>query len=842
MAGSSLTAGSVLAALVLSGCVQTGTGSGSGGATSVGENFFATLMAAGATDSTPPGSGPTASGNSPLVLATATASEIPPADDRDRGRDAPAALTAAAGEVGRADERAATQTTRILLRPDDLTLRAVGDTGNSASGATFKIALPRLTALGDKTAEGDALLTGKVQALLTSAGIDGRLNSTTRTFTLTASPEQQAALTQTLDNLRGQLAFARYGFELWGGTLPGASDATGKLAVAGGQEAKTLQARTVDAASLSVPRLTASGTPRLETADQLVLLGQQAQFAYSAPVDYVATSSAGMGTAGSVNMTVERFPTLLTAQLETRRLAKGGAETTLNLVGKGLARFQDEVSGGLTVKIPLPRTVTARIPFMPVAGKAVVVGGLKGFGRPCPPQAGQYCPYELSGQGLPQEQLLTLIVRPVVYLAEALPAAPVKALVKAPATPATTPVRMVAEGKAVLSGPEGDLAASTSTATSTSSASTVVNAVDAKNPAEPVEDLIAAAAVTTAAARATPSQTTLIHTPAVQASAATAAKTSPAPAKQSGSFSPSGPPSASPSASVRRARAEPPMPTITPSPVKPVQVGGSVAALPEIPLTNSVYQQRRRQAALPKTATPKTALAGAGAAAPALKPGAMAPVAVLRGRPETSATPSLKPAQASGATATPQHAAEGKLALVQPQGAGTLQEDPSPQTILDLLSNAPKGKLVERPGSDMPPAAPAVMANAAAQAPLPKDPAKVDWNAWDAELEASVAQGGGGAAFADMPVDSVLPTTVPPPAGAKVMQKPSGVQVFRGAPGVKISPAAMKRLMELDARQERAKTTAPAASKDGSLLGQLRDKAHMQGVMMVYDKGGEQRE
>jgi len=176
----------------------------------------------------------------------------------------------------------------------------------------------------------------------------------------------------------------------------------------------------------------------------------------------------------------------------------------------------------------------------------------------------------------------------------------------------------------------------------------------------------------------------------------------------------------------------------------------------------------------------------------------LAPVAVIRGTPE-------------GADKAPAAAATGAQA--------------AKQSILDLMTTAPKGKLVERP-------VPRLDGGMAA-APLPKDPAQVDWAAWDAELEASVGGGTMDPALAAMPAVPAVPASVAPPAGATIIQKPSGVHVFRGAPGVKISPEAMKRLMELDARQAR---TGGKPSRDTTLLGQLRDKAHLQGVMMEYEK------
>jgi hypothetical protein len=598
--------------------------------------------------------------------------------------------------------------TRIMLQRDSLQLLLIKGQDNS-----YRVLLPPLTALGTQAAEGEALLVAKVQSLASTAGTQAEYNKAKRFFTIKATPEQVDGLTGLLETLRKTLAFARYSLELWSGSVADAATKGTALAV-DAPKGEALTARVMDAAAMSQPRLEASGAKRLQADSHLVLLDQPVQVSYTAPVDYIASSSTA---SGAVNMTVERFPTLLGIQAQTRRMDKG-TETTLNLMGKGIARFQEETSNGMTLKVPMPKTFSARVPFMPTAGKAVVVGGLRGLGKPCAQQtAGSpYCPYELSGGIQPQDQSLTLVVRPAIYLAEAAPR-------PRPAAVAATDgsLQLIAAGEA----PVGKTGKSTTSPQSMQEPQPTLPQAQSEN--------------------------------------------------------------------------DPLMPVITPAPVKPVTVAKSSAAVPEKTVA-AALPQPETDATLPTKNTPSLALPKGFA-----PKAAIAPIAVIRGTPEV----------------------DSKKTSTAPVAS---RETPK-SNLFGLMSDKPKGKLVERPMPAMP-EGPVVPVSGMAAKPLPKDPTQVDWAAWDAELEASVGDGGAPPPMMEVPMDAAVSPSVVPPAEAKTMQRASGVHVFRGAPGVKISPEAMKRLMELDARQSQAANRP----KDNSLLGQLRDKAHLQGVMMVYDK------
>lgn len=607
--------------------------------------------------------------------------------------------------------------TRIMLQRDSLQLLPIKGQDNS-----YRVLLPPLTALGTQAAEGEALLVAKVQALASTAGTQAEYNKAKRFFTIKATPEQVGGLTGLLETLRKTLAFARYSLELWSGSVADAATKGTALAV-DAPKGEALTARVMDAAAMSQPRLEASGAKRLQADSHLALLDQPVQVSYAAPVDYIASSSTA---SGAVNMTVERFPTLLGIQAQTRRMDKG-TETTLNLMGKGIARFQEETSNGMTLKVPMPKTFSARVPFMPTTGKAVVVGGLRGLGQPCAQQTSgsPYCPYELSGGMQPQDQSLTLVVRPAIYLAEAAPAPAAPKPQPAAVAAADGSLQLIAAGEA----PVGKTGKSTTSPQSMQ---------------EP--------------------QPTL-------------------PQAQPGN--------------------DPLMPVITPAPVKPVTVAKSSAAVPEKTVA-AALPQPETEATLPTKNSPSLALPKGFA-----PKAAIAPIAVIRGTPEVD---SKKTSTAPAAS----------------------RETPK-SNLFGLMSDKPKGKLVERPMLPMP-EGPVVPVSGMAAKPLPKDPTQVDWAAWDAELEASVGDGGAPPPMMEAPIDAPMDMVVSPggapSADAKTMQRASGVHVFRGAPGVKISPEAMKRLMELDARQSQAANRP----KDNSLLGQLRDKAHLQGVMMVYDK------
>ncbi len=694
-------AGLALAGIVLAGCVPN-----TMGLASRENNTGAVQSALKLFDDAPKASG--------LVLAKAEQAEKPLLQPAQKTGIAPA--------------------TRIVLQADDLRLRTVKGRENS-----YQLALPRLTALGDSAGDAEKLLVSRVQEVLRTAGQEGAYNQTQRLLTLTLTSEAAQALAAPLEALRQEVAFARYTVEVWAGLAPQAVGKGAELPVAdlkGGQ----VTAQAVAVGAVSEPRLAAAGGRKLQQETRLVLIDNlPVQFSYAAPVDYVATSSS---LAGSMNMTVERFPTRLSAQLQTRRRG-AGAEATLTLVGKALERFREEKTAGMTLKMPLPKTISARVPFMPTADKAVVVAGLRGFGRPCL-QDKQYCPYELVGNGQPQEQEVTVIARTVVYMAEAL-AEPV----------AQPPVQMLAEGKAVLGAVKAP-------------------AVGAAAPKAP---LAAMQPTTQKPGLAEIVQPVWNQKPAVPAAVAAES----AVAKPVMAIS-------------RAAKTDSPLPDITPAPVKPVAIAKNAEGLPPVPQTAAMQAD-----AAGKRAEGKPIAAPEGFKAKPM----LAPIAVMRGAP----------------------AMQGKQALGKAEPA---QEAMPQQALLDLMANTPRGKLVERPVSSA-----RRKASPIASDPLPKDPAQVDWAAWDAELEASVGDTAVDPMQAAAPVAAAAAPAAALPKGATVIQKPSGVHVFRGAPGVKISPEAMKRLMALDARQAEAEANK---SKDTTLLGQLRDKAHLQGVMMVYDK------
>ncbi len=704
-----------LAGMALTGCVQTGAGLGTARQDTNGIRS---------------------------IFALFDENKEPPSDVVPAKAEMPALVPPGVTLASAASATAPAVTTRILVQQDDLRLRPVDAGGNS-----YQLPLPRLTALGDKADEGETVLVRKVQEILNAAGSNGQFNTATRAFAVTATPEQARALAAPLDALRQNLGFARYTFEVWTGSLP-TGIGNGTALPVDGPKGSGVSASTVAAAAVSQPRLEGSGGRRLQQDVQLVLIGAPPmQFSYTASVDYIAASSS---LAGSMNMTVERFPTRLSTQMQTRRLANG-TETTLTLIGKGLETFREENTAGMNLKVPLPKTFSIRIPFMPVADKVVLVSGLKGFGQPCT-KTGQYCPYELSGDGKPQEQGLTLIARSVVYVAEVVPA-PV--LVAPTLPPAAGPAAVtVAEGKASLK----DSKVPASDAVPQAAAAKLLPPAGVK-PQQNIKQSTLAVAETPKTVRPVWNQ------------------------KAAGVAAPGA------------VKMDSPLPEITPAPVKPVAIAKSAEDLPESPkptVSSPAFPKPAVQATEPPAEAPKGFRA---------KP-ILAPVAVIRGTPE-------------GADKAPAAAETGAQA--------------AKQSLLDLMTSTPKGKLVERPVPRL---------DGVAAAPLPKDPAQVDWAAWDAELEASVGGGTMDPALAAIPAVPAVPASVTPPAGATIIQKPSGVHVFRGAPGVKISPEAMKRLMELDARQAR---TGGKPSRDTTLLGQLRDKAHLQGVMMEYEQEQEKK-